>query len=93
MKKASIILHSTLLILSLACMQAVFVHAGESPGPAPNSGDGVPDGSGFDQDEWINYGVVYVAVVLIGFAFLIAILRKGNHMRAHNVELRPSYTS
>jgi len=71
------------VILSFACMQAVFVHAGESPGPAPNSGDGVPDGSGFDQDEWINYGGVYAAVVLIGFAILIAILRKGNHMRAH----------
>ena len=61
-------------------MQAVFVHAGDSPGPAPNSGEGVPDGSGFDQDEWINYGGVYAAVVLIGFAILIAYLRKGSHM-------------
>ena len=57
-------------------MQALFVQAGESPGPAPNSGDGVPDGSGFDQDEWINYGGVYAAVVLIGFAILIAIFMK-----------------
>ena len=23
-------------------------HAGSAPGPAPNSGDGIPDGSGFD---------------------------------------------
>ena len=63
-------------------MQASFVHAGESPGPAPNSGDGVPDGSGFDQDEWINYGSVYAAVVLIGFVILIAYLRKENHVSA-----------
>ena len=24
------------------------------PGPAPDSGDGVPDGSGFDQPNWQN---------------------------------------
>ena len=55
-------------------MQALFVHSEESPGPAPNSGDGVPDGSGFDQDELIKYGI-YAAVVLIGVAILIAYLR------------------
>jgi len=69
-------------------MQVLFVHTGESPGPAPNSGDGVPDGSGFDQDEWINYGGVYAAVVLIGFAILIVYLRKGDHMsRALNLKI------
>jgi len=26
----------------------------ESPGPAPNSGDGVSDGSGFDRTDWPN---------------------------------------
>ena len=25
------------------------VNAGSSPGPAPNSGDGIPDGSGFPE--------------------------------------------
>jgi hypothetical protein len=25
------------------------IHAGNAPGPAPNSGDGVSDGSGFDD--------------------------------------------
>ena len=61
-------------------MQTFILHASESPGPAPNSGDGVPDGSGFDQYERINYGGVYAAVVFIGFAILIVYLRKGNHI-------------
>ena len=65
-------------------MQTSFLQASESQGPAPNSGDGVPDGSGFDQDEWINYGGIYAAVALLGVAILIVYLRKGNHMpRAH----------
>ena len=25
-----------------------------SPGPAPSHGDGIPDGSGFDKDDWPN---------------------------------------
>ena len=28
--------------------------AANSFGPAPNSGDGIPDGSGFDQPNWQN---------------------------------------
>ena len=61
-------------------MQVLFVHAVESPGPAPNSGDGVPDGSGFDQEDLINYDGVYAALVSFGLVILIVYLRKGIHM-------------
>lgn len=43
-------------ILLLACASIVcgVVAAENSVGPAPNSGDCIPDGSGFDQPNWQN---------------------------------------
>jgi hypothetical protein len=43
-------------ILLLVCASIVcgVVAAETSVGPAPNSGDCIPDGSGFDQPNWQN---------------------------------------
>ena len=49
-KRTLVILLSTILIASLA----VSLVLSDSPGPAPNSGDGVSDGSGFGRDTWHN---------------------------------------
>ena len=50
----SIIL-AVVLIISASCLQ-VFAANTEpgSPGPAPSSGDGVSEGSGFDREFWPN---------------------------------------
>ena len=44
-----------LLVLVLAFVFAVSgmmaVYAGNEPGPAPNSGDGIPDGPGWPPDQ------------------------------------------
>lgn len=49
MKKATLtILLSTILIVSVTCMHAFGANdVTDAHGPAPNSGDGDPDGSGF----------------------------------------------
>ena len=52
MKRIIMVLMAALLAF------APIVHAGDagkihSPGPAPNSGDGIPDGSGFDEEAYI----------------------------------------
>ena len=56
LKKARLaILLSTILVVSLTCVYAFCADAdAESPGPAPNSGDCVPDGSGYDRTDWPN---------------------------------------
>ena len=53
LKKARLaILLSTILVVSLTSMYALGLDAGvESPGPAPYSGDGVPDGNQYIQPE------------------------------------------
>ena len=46
-----------ILLLVCASMFCGIVAAAEEPisaGPAPNSGDGDPDGSGFDEPNWQN---------------------------------------
>ncbi|PVX26269.1 MAG: hypothetical protein CW691_01975 [Candidatus Bathyarchaeum sp.] len=44
----------TILVLVCASMFCGIVTADNSAGPAPNSGDGNPDGSGFESDHWQN---------------------------------------
>ena len=41
-----------LIVFAIAGMFAFspLAWASAAPGPAPNSGDGIPDGSGFDSD-------------------------------------------
>ncbi len=43
-----------ILILVFASMFCGTVVASNTVGPAPNSGDGVSDGSGFDESHWQN---------------------------------------
>jgi len=45
-----------ILLLVLASVVCGLATAEDSVGPAPNSGDGVSDGSGFDQPNWQNEG-------------------------------------
>ena len=52
------IVTSAILVLIVASMAIGIVAAIEDPfGPAPNSGDGVSDGSGNDMQDWPNGGV------------------------------------
>jgi len=44
----------SIVLLVFATMVCGLVAAENSVGPAPNSGDGIPDGSGFDQPNWQN---------------------------------------
>ena len=50
MKKILGIAIVLLVCASIACG----IVAAESVGPAPNSGDCIPDGSGFEQPNWQN---------------------------------------
>jgi hypothetical protein len=56
LKKARLaIILTIIIIVSFTCMYAL----GGDPesvsyGPASNSGDGIPDGSGFEHEEWPN---------------------------------------
>lgn len=44
-----------MLIVSVTCMHVYGVSdVAEAQGPAPNSGDSVPDGSGYDRADWPN---------------------------------------
>jgi hypothetical protein len=56
MKKATLsILLSLIVIVSLVSVFAFCKNMDPtSPGPAPSAGDGVPEGSGFDRNEWHN---------------------------------------
>jgi hypothetical protein len=61
MKKTTlVILLSTILLLSFTASMVLSVRgnvtADKGVGPAPNSGDGIPDGSGFDQPNRQNEG-------------------------------------
>jgi hypothetical protein len=53
LKKARLaITLSTILLVSLACVHAFGAEAAAvSPGPAPDSGDGVPDGNQYIQPD------------------------------------------
>ena len=59
MKKTTlVILLSAILLLSFTASMVLSVRgnatANKGVGPAPNSGDGIPDGSGFDRSDWPN---------------------------------------
>jgi Spy/CpxP family protein refolding chaperone len=43
-----------ILLLVFASMLCGTVAAANTTGPAPNAGDGVSDGSGFEGDHWQN---------------------------------------
>ena len=45
---------STVLLLVVASVFCGTVAATNTDGPAPNAGDGTPDGSGFEPDHWQN---------------------------------------
>jgi hypothetical protein len=44
MRRLLVLMLAATLVFAVGAMTTAF----ESPGPAPNSGDGIPDGSGFD---------------------------------------------
>lgn len=49
-----VILFTAILFLAMFCGNAVAEESKTSFGPAPNYGDGNPDGSGFDREDWPN---------------------------------------
>ena len=52
-----------ILLFVFASMICGTVAADNSVGPAPNSGDGIPDGSGFDQPT-ILYTLIIIGIVI-----------------------------
>ena len=56
MKKSTLaILLTTILIVSVTCVYALCADVdNEAHGPAPSSGDGEPEGSEFDRNNWPN---------------------------------------
>ena len=50
-------IYSVLILAAILTMVTFCVTAGadnNGVGPAPNSGDGIPDGSGYDRNDWPN---------------------------------------
>jgi len=74
------------LVMFLAVNVGPAIGGSSSPGPAPNSGDGIPDGSGFDEppspgpagppSEWL----------------LDALRKNGNSSRGHGIEIKSRET-
>jgi hypothetical protein len=44
------------MVVVLATVLCGGMAAGQQDGPAPNSGDGIPDGSGWDETHWPEQG-------------------------------------
>ena len=62
------------------------VAANTSPGPAPNSGDGVPDGSGFEPTIFTVEVVIVLLILLIGLSltfFLFNIRKKKQKLASY----------
>ena len=51
--KETIVIAIAMLGIALLCGS---VAAGPQEGPAPNSGDGIPDGPGWDETHWQDEG-------------------------------------
>jgi hypothetical protein len=54
MKKTACMAILLLVSVSMICGIVAAAEEPISPGPAPNSGDCIPDGSGFDEPNWQN---------------------------------------
>jgi len=52
------------------------VAANTSPGPAPNSGDGVPDGSGFEPTILTVELVIILLLLLIGLLLMFFLFKR-----------------
>ncbi|MFC2099767.1 hypothetical protein ACFLSF_02935 [Candidatus Bipolaricaulota bacterium] len=48
MKKMMVLLMALMFVFAMGSMMAVYAGDEFPPGPAPNSHDGIPDGSGWD---------------------------------------------
>lgn len=46
-----------ILVVAMLVFGSISLYAGISPGPAPGSGDGISDGSGFGEEETGPFGV------------------------------------
>ena len=74
------------MLLVLACMFLGTVAAKTGPGPAPNSGDGVPDGSGFEPPIFPVEVVIVLLILLIGLSltfFLFKIRKKKQKLASY----------
>jgi hypothetical protein len=65
-----------ILFLIFASMLFGNVAAMNSPGPAPNSGDGLSDGSGFEPTTNLVELAVIIALLLIGFLLIFFLLNR-----------------
>ena len=63
-----------ILLLVFASMFCGTVAAINSPGPAPNSGDGVSDGSGFEPTTFPVELVIILVLLLIGSLLIFFLL-------------------
>ena len=65
-----------ILFLIFASISFGNVVAINSPGPAPNSGDGLSDGSGFEPTTNVFELVIITALLLIGLLQIFFLLNK-----------------
>jgi len=78
MKKQIVVAIMLLVFASMLCGKVV---GANSPGPAPNSGDGISDGSGFEPTTSTVEQVLVLVILLVGL-LLTFFLFKRRKMRA-----------
>ena len=65
-----------ILLLVVASMFCGTVAANDGPGSAPNSGDGVSDGSGFEPTTLTVELVIILVILLIGLLLIFFLFKK-----------------
>ena len=81
MKINSIILIVTMLTMTMLCVSAAnpasaMSEDAVSPGPAPNSGDGVPDGSGFEPTTFPVEMAIGIPMILGGVVVIFVLFKR-----------------
>jgi hypothetical protein len=66
----------SILLSIFASILTRTVAAVNSPGPAPNSGDGIPDGSGFEPTNFPIELTIILVLLLIGLLLIFFLLKK-----------------
>jgi LPXTG-motif cell wall-anchored protein len=70
------IVRVAMLLLVVASMFCGTVAANNGPGSAPNSGDGVSDGSGFESTTLTFELVIIFVILLIGLLLIFFLFKK-----------------
>jgi len=80
---------SVIMLMLCASMFYGKVVTANSPGPAPNSGDGISDGSGFGSTTSIIELVIVLVILLVGLLLVFFLFRR-RKMRASTIRNKES---